>query len=285
MSSFFRRSPARFRREHALRAARRARPQAPRDPDGARDRRRRGDGHRHGLDRHRLQQQHGAEFPELRRDARPLPEVRPAFRPGRPPPGRGGAAQGPHPGRRRSPARDSRDARGLSGSATSGTTATTTSSTGTRRHALPGSSASWRTTPRRPTGSSAEGRFINAMDVQHASDVMVLGEEIREKLFPREDPLDKRITLGRDSYRVIGVFEKRGKMFGESQDNFVVIPISTFDRRFPVDQDRGKRRGRPADRDGPAQAGPGARPHREGARRAPGRAGTCPSTSRTTSGS
>jgi putative ABC transport system permease protein len=79
----------------------------------------------------------------------------------------------------------------------------------------------------------AEGRFINAMDVQHASDVMILGEDIREKLFPREDPLDKKVTLGRDSYRVIGVFEKRGKMFGESQDNFVVIPISTFDRRFP----------------------------------------------------
>ena len=78
-----------------------------------------------------------------------------------------------------------------------------------------------------------EGRFINGMDVQHASDVMVLGDEIREKLFPREDPLDKRVTLGRDSYRVIGVFDKRGKMFGESQDNFVVIPITTFDRRFP----------------------------------------------------
>ncbi|MFN2387538.1 MAG: ABC transporter permease [Thermoanaerobaculia bacterium] len=79
----------------------------------------------------------------------------------------------------------------------------------------------------------AEGRFINVMDVQHASDVIVLGEEIREKLFPREDPLDKKVTLGHDSYRVIGIFEKRGKMFGESQDNFVVIPITTFDRRFP----------------------------------------------------
>jgi putative ABC transport system permease protein len=79
----------------------------------------------------------------------------------------------------------------------------------------------------------AEGRFINAMDVQHAAEVLVIGDEIREKLFPREDPLDKKVTLGRDSYRVIGVFEKRGKMFGESQDNFVVIPLTTFDRRFP----------------------------------------------------
>jgi putative ABC transport system permease protein len=79
----------------------------------------------------------------------------------------------------------------------------------------------------------SEGRFINASDVQYASDVIILGDEIRDKLFPREDPLDKKVTLGHDSYRVIGVFEKRGKMFGESQDNFVTIPITTFDRRFP----------------------------------------------------
>jgi hypothetical protein len=39
--------------------------------------------------------------------------------------------------------------------------------------------------------------------------------------------------LGHDGYVVIGVFEKKGKMFGESQDNFVVFPITTFDRRFP----------------------------------------------------
>ncbi len=62
---------------------------------------------------------------------------------------------------------------------------------------------------------------------------MVIGDEIREKLFPREDAIGKRVTLGHDGYVVIGVFEKKGKMFGESQDNFVVIPITTFDRRFP----------------------------------------------------
>ena len=61
----------------------------------------------------------------------------------------------------------------------------------------------------------------------------MIGDEIRERLFPREDPLNKRIQLGHDSYTVVGVFEKKGKMFGESQDNLVVIPITTFDRRFP----------------------------------------------------
>ncbi len=79
----------------------------------------------------------------------------------------------------------------------------------------------------------SQGRFLNELDVEHAADVIVLGAEIAEKLFPREDPLNKRLQLGHDTYTVIGVFEQKGKMFGESQDAFVVIPISTFDRRFP----------------------------------------------------
>ncbi|MGH9317586.1 MAG: ABC transporter permease [Thermoanaerobaculia bacterium] len=79
----------------------------------------------------------------------------------------------------------------------------------------------------------AQGRFFADADVEHAADVIVLGDDIREKLFPREDPINKRIQLGHDSYSVIGVFEKKGKMFGESQDNLVAIPVTTFDRRFP----------------------------------------------------
>ena len=77
------------------------------------------------------------------------------------------------------------------------------------------------------------GRFLTPTEVAHAADVIVIGEDIREKLFPREDPIGKRVLLGHDMYSVIGLFEKKGKMFGDSQDNFVVIPITTFDRRFP----------------------------------------------------
>jgi putative ABC transport system permease protein len=77
------------------------------------------------------------------------------------------------------------------------------------------------------------GRFFTDLDVDHAADVIVIGDDIREKVFPRDDPINKRVLLGHDAYTVIGVFEKKGKMFGESQDNFVTIPITTFDRRFP----------------------------------------------------
>jgi putative ABC transport system permease protein len=79
----------------------------------------------------------------------------------------------------------------------------------------------------------AIGRFLTPTEIAHGADVMVIGEEIREKLFPREEPIGKKVLLGHDSYVLVGVFEKKGKMFGESQDNFVVIPITTFDRRFP----------------------------------------------------
>src|SRR5512132_3175999 len=77
------------------------------------------------------------------------------------------------------------------------------------------------------------GRFFTPTEVDHAADVIVIGDDIREKLFPREDAIGKKVTLGHDAYIVIGVFDKKGKMFGESQDNFVVIPITTFDHRFP----------------------------------------------------
>jgi putative ABC transport system permease protein len=77
------------------------------------------------------------------------------------------------------------------------------------------------------------GRFLTPTEIDHGTDVMVIGEDIREKLFPREDPVGKKVTLGHDSYIVVGVFEKKGKMFGDSQDNFVVVPITTFDKRFP----------------------------------------------------
>jgi putative ABC transport system permease protein len=77
------------------------------------------------------------------------------------------------------------------------------------------------------------GRFLTPTEIDHGTDVMVIGEDIREKLFPREDPVGKKVTLGHDSYTVVGVFEKKGKMFGDSQDNFVVVPITTFDKRFP----------------------------------------------------
>jgi putative ABC transport system permease protein len=94
----------------------------------------------------------------------------------------------------------------------------------------------WGATPDYPIANNRSvsvGRFLTESDMSHAEAVVVIGDEIREKLFPREDPLDKTIKLGADHYRVVGVLDKMGKMFNNNNDNFIVMPITTFDQHFP----------------------------------------------------
>jgi putative ABC transport system permease protein len=94
----------------------------------------------------------------------------------------------------------------------------------------------WGATPDYPIANNRSvsvGRFLTDSDMSHAEAVVVIGDEIREKLFPREDPLDKTIKLGADHYRVVGVLDKMGKMFNNNNDNFIVMPITTFDQHFP----------------------------------------------------
>ncbi|MBM3324291.1 MAG: FtsX-like permease family protein [Calditrichaeota bacterium] len=76
------------------------------------------------------------------------------------------------------------------------------------------------------------GRFLTQADVQHNRHVCVLGHEVAQKLFPRQSPLGQRIKIGSVSFRVVGVQEKIGKLFGQSMDNYVVIPIGTFMKQF-----------------------------------------------------
>jgi putative ABC transport system permease protein len=79
----------------------------------------------------------------------------------------------------------------------------------------------------------AYGRFLTDTDIDHASPVVVIGEDVREALFAREDPLNKWLQLNGMQYLVVGVFEKKGKMMGHSNDNFVALTLTAFDRQFP----------------------------------------------------
>lgn len=79
----------------------------------------------------------------------------------------------------------------------------------------------------------AYGRFITESDFRHTANVAVIGEDVRGILFPREEPLEKVVNFNGEEFVVIGVLEKKGAMFGGSNDNFFLIPFSTFDRKFP----------------------------------------------------
>ncbi len=78
----------------------------------------------------------------------------------------------------------------------------------------------------------ARGRFHSVEDDLYRRRVIFIGDQIRENLFSGVEPLGKEIKLAGKKYTVIGVAKKRGAMFGESQDNFVVIPLSAFIRQF-----------------------------------------------------
>jgi putative ABC transport system permease protein len=77
-----------------------------------------------------------------------------------------------------------------------------------------------------------DGRFVTDSDLNHRARVAVIGSDVANALFPHRDPVDQVITVNSVAYQVIGIFEHKGGMFG-SNNNFVAIPITTFDEQFP----------------------------------------------------
>jgi putative ABC transport system permease protein len=81
------------------------------------------------------------------------------------------------------------------------------------------------------------GRFINEDDVKHNRQVVVIGSGIAEKLFDKIPAMDQRIDIGGQKFRVIGINEKMGRFFGQDMDNFLLMPIGAFTKRFYHDAD------------------------------------------------
>ena len=78
----------------------------------------------------------------------------------------------------------------------------------------------------------AAGRYINDGDYSHESMVCFVGQDLVNAFFPNVDPLDKEIQVNGIPFRIIGTAEKLGSMFGESQDNFVQVPLTAFQKVF-----------------------------------------------------
>ena len=76
------------------------------------------------------------------------------------------------------------------------------------------------------------GRYINDTDYEHESMVCFVGQDLVNAFFPNVDPIDKEIQINGLPFRIIGTAEKLGSMFGESQDNFVHVPLTTFQKVF-----------------------------------------------------
>jgi putative ABC transport system permease protein len=77
------------------------------------------------------------------------------------------------------------------------------------------------------------GRYINELDVEQRANVCVLGRDVVHSLFPFEDPLGKDVKIAGRPFQVVGVMEPLGSILGQSRDNSVFIPISTFQKYYP----------------------------------------------------
>jgi putative ABC transport system permease protein len=80
----------------------------------------------------------------------------------------------------------------------------------------------------------AEGRNFTPHELFFGSSVVIIGEDVRKKLFgPKQDPVGKIVSIGPAKYRVIGVIESKGSSMGFSGDRSVIIPLNNLRQNFP----------------------------------------------------
>ncbi len=85
--------------------------------------------------------------------------------------------------------------------------------------------------------SVAQGRFITQADEEHHSEVVFIGPDLATKFFPNLDPLGKTVRVQTHTYEVIGVAEPLGSAFGQSQDNYMIMPLSAWRKGWHTNED------------------------------------------------
>jgi putative ABC transport system permease protein len=87
------------------------------------------------------------------------------------------------------------------------------------------------------TSFNAErGRLMSPVEVERSRPVAVIGWDVADELFGQTDPLEKSIRVAGVPFRVVGISEKKGSFFGNSQDAFVVIPLGAYQKLFGARQ-------------------------------------------------
>ena len=77
-----------------------------------------------------------------------------------------------------------------------------------------------------------EGRSFTPTEVEHGAHVAIVGTDIQENLLKGDDPVNKEIRVDGVVYTIIGLGEKQGKTLGNSQDNYVSVPLTAYQRTY-----------------------------------------------------
>ena len=86
------------------------------------------------------------------------------------------------------------------------------------------------------TFDAERGRMISPIEIERSRPVVILGWEIADRLFGQADPIEKVVRIRGVHFRVVGVSEKKGAIFGNSMDSFAVIPLGAFHKLFGARQ-------------------------------------------------
>ncbi len=86
------------------------------------------------------------------------------------------------------------------------------------------------------TTQTESGRYITEGDDEHRRNVALIGSEIADTLFNRRDVIGREIKIDGLPFEIIGVAKEQGSFFGQSRDDFIIIPLSTFQKIWGVRQ-------------------------------------------------
>jgi putative ABC transport system permease protein len=73
-----------------------------------------------------------------------------------------------------------------------------------------------------------QGRYFTENEDHHAAYVCLIGSSLVDTFFPGTNPVGRSIRTGSQEFTVIGTFEKQGAVLGQDQDNFAIIPLTTY---------------------------------------------------------
>ena len=76
------------------------------------------------------------------------------------------------------------------------------------------------------------GREIRANDINYSSNICLIGPDVVDKLFEAVDPLGQTITVKGRPLLIIGVLNKRPAIFGAQLDNYIIVPITTYQSMY-----------------------------------------------------
>jgi putative ABC transport system permease protein len=82
------------------------------------------------------------------------------------------------------------------------------------------------------TFDAERGRMVSPVEISRNRPVALVGWQVADRLFGQADPLDKSIKIAGVPFRVVGVSAKKGAFFGNSLDEFVVIPLGQYQKLF-----------------------------------------------------